>query len=66
MCRTVDDVLAAADADSAGDEPLSQATTDLVAAILAPYDFGGAHRIPDQVSAAAGVTGCPVDHARTR
>ena len=36
-CRTLAEVLAAADADSAGDPPLTQATADLVAAILAPY-----------------------------
>jgi hypothetical protein len=36
-CRTLDDVLAAADADSAGEPPLSQDQADLVAAILAPH-----------------------------
>lgn len=37
ICRTLDEVLAAADADSAGDPPLSQDLADLVAAILAPH-----------------------------
>jgi hypothetical protein len=36
-CFTLDDVLAAADADSQGDPPLSQAQADLIAALLAPY-----------------------------
>jgi hypothetical protein len=36
-CQSLDDVLAAADADSAGDPPLSQDTADLVAALLAPH-----------------------------
>lgn len=36
-CRTLAEVLAAADADSAGDPPLSQDQADLVAAILAPH-----------------------------
>ena len=35
ICRTVADVLAAADRDSQCDPPLSQATADLVGAILA-------------------------------
>ncbi len=34
LCRTVADVLAAADRDSKSDPPLSQATADLVGAIL--------------------------------
>lgn len=37
ICRTLDEVLAAADADAAGDPPLSQDQADLVAAILAPH-----------------------------
>ena len=36
-CRSLADVLAAADADSAGDPPLSQDTADLVTALLAPH-----------------------------
>jgi hypothetical protein len=36
-CFTLDDVLAAADADSLNDTPLSQAQADLIAALLAPY-----------------------------
>jgi len=35
LCRTLAEVEAAADADSAGDPPLTQATADRVAAILA-------------------------------
>ena len=35
LCRTIADVLAAADRDSKGDPPLSQAAADLVGAILA-------------------------------
>lgn len=35
VCRSLADVLAAADADSRNDPPLSQETADLVAAILA-------------------------------
>jgi hypothetical protein len=37
VCRTLDEVLAAADADSASDPPLSQDQADLIAAILAPH-----------------------------
>lgn len=37
LCRTLADVYAAADADSAGDPPLSQAQADYVAALLAPH-----------------------------
>lgn len=33
-CRTLDEVLAAADADSEGEPPLSQAAADQVAVIL--------------------------------
>lgn len=33
-CRTIAEVLAAADADSEGEPPLSQGTADQVAAIL--------------------------------
>lgn len=33
-CRSIADVEAAADADSAGDPPLSQETADRIAAIL--------------------------------
>lgn len=36
-CRTLDEIRAAADADSAGDPPLTQDQADYVAAILAPY-----------------------------
>jgi hypothetical protein len=36
-CRTLDDVLAAADADSAGDTSLTQDQADLIAALLAPH-----------------------------
>jgi hypothetical protein len=35
VCRTLDEVLAAADADSKSDPPLSQDQADLIAAILA-------------------------------
>ncbi len=34
LCRTIADVEAAADADSAADEPLSQEAADRIAAIL--------------------------------
>ena len=37
ICRDLDAVLAAADRDSQQDPPLSQDTTDLVAALLAPH-----------------------------
>lgn len=37
FCRSLADVLAAADADSQADPPLSQATADYVAALLAPH-----------------------------
>ena len=37
VCRALDAVLAAADRDSKTDPPLDQATTDLIAALLAPY-----------------------------
>lgn len=37
ICRTVDEVRAAALADAQNDPPLTQAQADLVAAILAPY-----------------------------
>ena len=37
ICRTLAEVLAAADADSANTPPLSQETADRVAAILAPH-----------------------------
>jgi hypothetical protein len=33
-CRTIEEVIAAADADSEGEPPLSQAAADQVAAIL--------------------------------
>lgn len=36
-CADLDAVLAAADADSLDDPPLSQDTADLVAALLAPH-----------------------------
>lgn len=36
-CRTLADVYAAADADSAGDPPLSQAQADYLAAIRAAH-----------------------------
>jgi hypothetical protein len=35
LCRTVDEVLAAADADSQGDPPLTQDQADFIAALLA-------------------------------
>jgi hypothetical protein len=35
-CRTLDDILAAANADSTNDPPLTQVQADLLAAILAP------------------------------
>lgn len=35
LCRTIDDVIAAADRDSAADQPLTQAQADLIFAILA-------------------------------
>jgi hypothetical protein len=37
VCRTLDAVLAAADRDSQQDPPLSQDTTDLIAALLANH-----------------------------
>jgi hypothetical protein len=37
VCRTIAEVLAAADADSRDDPPLSQDQADLVAALLAPH-----------------------------
>jgi hypothetical protein len=37
VCRTLDEIYAAAAADAAGDPPLTQAEADRVAAILAPY-----------------------------
>jgi hypothetical protein len=39
-CRTLEEVRAAADADSAADPPLTQDQADLVATILAPYRDG--------------------------
>jgi hypothetical protein len=36
-CRTLDDVIAAATADAAGDQPLTQDQADLAAALLAPH-----------------------------
>jgi hypothetical protein len=36
ICRTLDEVYAAAKDDAAGEPPLDQDTADLVAAILAP------------------------------
>ena len=36
-CRTLADVLAAADADSKNDPPLTQDQADLVTALLAPH-----------------------------
>jgi hypothetical protein len=36
-CRTLDDVIAAAKADAAGAEPLTQDQADLAAALLAPH-----------------------------
>lgn len=36
-CRTLDEVLAAAGADSIGEPPLTQDQADLIAAILAPH-----------------------------
>jgi hypothetical protein len=36
-CRTLDEVIAAAKADAADAEPLSQDQADLVAALLAPH-----------------------------
>lgn len=43
-CRSLAEVLAAADADSKADPPLTQAAADLVAAILAPYRGVAARR----------------------
>jgi hypothetical protein len=43
-CRTIEEVIAAADADSVGEPPMSQAAADQVAAILAsvrPSQAGG-------------------------
>jgi hypothetical protein len=40
ICRTLDEVRAAALADAAGDEPLDQNGSDLVAAILTPHLTG--------------------------
>jgi hypothetical protein len=37
ICRTVDEVIAAAKADAAGQQPLTQQQADLAAAILAPH-----------------------------
>jgi hypothetical protein len=37
VCRTLEEVIAAADADSAAVPPLTQAQADQVAAILAPH-----------------------------
>lgn len=37
MCRTLAEVIAAADADSKNDPPLSQDQADYVAAVLAPH-----------------------------
>jgi len=37
LCRTLDEVLAAADADSAAMPPPTQAQVNLTAIILAPY-----------------------------
>jgi hypothetical protein len=37
ICRTLADVLTAADDDSHTDPPLTQDTADLIAAILAPH-----------------------------
>jgi len=37
VCRDLDAVLAAADRDSKNDPPLDQATTDHIAALLAPH-----------------------------
>jgi hypothetical protein len=51
VCRTIAEVLAAADADSRDDPPLSQDQADLVAALLAP------HR--DMLASRAGGTGWP-------
>lgn len=41
-CRSLDDVLAAADQDSASDPPLDQDKADQVAALLAPHQDGKA------------------------
>jgi hypothetical protein len=37
VCRTLAEVLAAADRDAAKDPPLSQETADLIAALLTPH-----------------------------
>jgi len=37
LCRSLDEVFAAADADSLGEPPLTQAQADRIAAILAPH-----------------------------
>jgi hypothetical protein len=36
-CRTLDEVIAAATADAADDQPLTQEQADLAAALLAPH-----------------------------
>jgi hypothetical protein len=36
-CRTLDEVIAAAKADAADDQPLTQEQADLAAALLAPH-----------------------------
>jgi hypothetical protein len=41
VCRTVAEVLAAADQDPAGDVPLTQDQADLTAALLAPHQQQG-------------------------
>jgi hypothetical protein len=51
-CRTLDEVYAAAAADSIGEPPLTQAQADLVAVILAPYG--------DQITATPSTSGRPV------
>jgi hypothetical protein len=46
VCRTIEEVVAAADRDADNDAPLTQAQADLVAAILAPYRGSPSH--PDE------------------
>lgn len=47
LCRTIAEVEAAADADSAGEPPLSQEAADRVAAILSGRARVAVHTFPD-------------------
>ena len=42
ICRTVEEVRAAATRDAQDDDPLDQNTADLIAAIVAPHQQGAA------------------------